>query len=138
MKRTKVGDASFLTLTLEGSQIPWDAISLEADARTSRASSPRLIDKLKSLTLTISLGVEHGYLIVGIGPSTDYLSSFGGDGPRLDGRPEFKPLAKFADRKLTSIGYSSQEFQRTAGRRRDPPDGRGDRAGPRPASPRRT
>ncbi len=113
VKRVKVGDASFLTLTEEGSQIPWDQLSWKEWEDEPGEFAP-VIDKLKGLTLTVSLGVQHGYLILGVGPSTDYLSSFGGDGPRLGGRPEFKPLARFADRKLTTIGYSSQEFQRTA------------------------
>ncbi len=111
VKRTKIGDASFLTLTLEGSQIPWDQFSWKQLEDKPGEFAP-VIDRLKSLTLTISLGVDHGYLIVGIGPSTEYLSTFAGHGPRLDGRPEFKPLAKFADRKLTSIGYSSKEYLR--------------------------
>jgi hypothetical protein len=62
------------------------------------------------MTLTISLGVHHDYLMLGIGASADHLARLGGAGPRLDQQAEFKPLAKFADRKLTGISYNSKEF----------------------------
>ena len=113
VKRTKVGDASFLTLTLEGSQIPWDQTPLKKLEDNPGEFTP-VIDKLKALTVTVSLGVEHGYLLLGVGPSTDELTRFGGKGPHLDGQAAFKPLAKFADKKLTSIGYSSKAFLQSA------------------------
>ena len=110
VKREKVGDASFLTLTIDGSQVPWNSIpwnKLEDKPGEFKA----LRAKLKAMTLTISLGVHHGYLMLGIGATTDFLARLGGKGPRLDQTAEFKPLAKFADRKLTSISYSSKEFR---------------------------
>ena len=84
VKRTKVGDASFLTLTLDGAQVPWDSIPWKQYEDKPGEFAP-VIDKLKSLTLTISLGVEHGCLVLGVGPSADYLSSLGGEGPRWTG-----------------------------------------------------
>ena len=109
VKRIKVGDGSFLTLTLESSLLPWDQFSLKQLEDKPGEFAPA-IDRLKKLTVTISLGVEHGYLLVAVGPSADYLATFGGHGPRLADRPEFKPLAEFADQKLTSISYSSKAF----------------------------
>ncbi len=113
VKRTKVGDSSFLTLTADGSQVPWDAIPWDKIEDRPGEFKP-LVRKLKALTLTIAVGVRHDYLLVSIGGSTEPLTRLGGDGPRLDQRPEFKPLAKFADRKLVSIDYSSQELNRLA------------------------
>jgi hypothetical protein len=110
VKRAKVGDASFLTLTIDGSQVPWDAIAWDK-VEDKPGEFKALRAKLKAMTLTISLGVHHGYLMLGIGASADHLARLGGDGPRLDQQAEFKPLAKFADRKLTSISYSSKAFR---------------------------
>ena len=109
VKRTKIGDASFLTLTVDGSQIPWDLIPWKKLEDKPGEFGPA-IDKLKGLKLTISLGAEHGYALLAVGPSADYLSTFGGPGASLAARPEFKPLAKFADRRLTSIGYTSKAY----------------------------
>ena len=105
VKRTKVGEASFLTLTVEGSQVPWGQVPVKKLEDNPGEFAP-VIDKLKGLTLTVGLGVSHGYLLLGVGPSTDELARLGGDGPHLDGQAAFKPLAKFADKKLTSIGLS--------------------------------
>ncbi len=113
VKRTTVGDSSFLTLTADGSQVPWDAIPWDKVEDKPGEFKP-LLRKLKALKLTIAVGVSHDYLMVSIGGSTEPLTRLGGDGPRLDQRPEFKPLAKFADRKLASISYSSKEFNRLA------------------------
>ncbi len=109
VKRAKVGDASFLTLTIDGSQVPWDSIPWDK-LEDKPGEFKALRAKLQAMTLTISLGVDHGYLMLGVGASTDFLSRFGGDGPGLDQKAEFKPLTKFADRKLTSISYCSKEF----------------------------
>jgi hypothetical protein len=113
VKRTKVGDASFLTLTLEGSQVPWDQVPIKRLEYDPGEFGP-VMDKLKGLTLTVSLGVEHGYLLLGVGPSTDELTRFAGKGPHLDGQAAFKPLGKFSDKKLTSIGYTSKAFLQAA------------------------
>ncbi|HVS36698.1 MAG TPA: hypothetical protein VMS17_14150, partial [Gemmataceae bacterium] len=109
VNRAKVGEGDFLTLTGEAAQLPWDQIQIQNFEDKPGEFAP-VIDRLKSLKVTISLGVEHGYVLFAIGPSTDYLSTFGGAGPRLADRPEFKPLAEFADQKLTSIGYTSKAF----------------------------
>ncbi len=109
VKREKVGDASFLTLTIDGSQVPWNSIAWDKlEEKPGEFNALRA--KLKAMTLTISLGVQHDYLMLGIGASTEHLARLGGKGPRLDQKAEFKPLAKFADRKLTSISYTSKEF----------------------------
>src|SRR5262249_3446464 len=53
----------------------------------------------------------HGdYLLLAFGESTAVVSRLGGV-KNLAGRPEFKPLQKFADKKLTSIGYVSQALR---------------------------
>jgi hypothetical protein len=111
VKRAKVGDSSFLTLTLDGSQVPWDQIPVK-DYEDKPGEFAPLFKALKTRTLAVALGVHQGYLVLSIGATTDHLARLGGAGPRLAGRAEFKPLAKFADRKLTSIGYASEALAR--------------------------
>jgi hypothetical protein len=113
VKRTKVGDAAFLALTLDGSQIPWDQVPWK-QIEDKPGEFAQLAAKLKALTLTVSLGVSQGYLMLGVGPSADHLARLGGTGPHLDQSAELKPLAKFADKKLTSIGYASKTFNQSA------------------------
>src|SRR5262249_46646785 len=57
------------------------------------------------------LGVRDGYLLLAVGPSTAALTRLGGKGERLADRPELKPLRKFADKRLTSVGYVSKDFK---------------------------
>ena len=56
VKRTKIGDSSFLTLTADGSQVPWDAIPWDKVEDKPGEFKP-LLRKLKALTLTIAVGV---------------------------------------------------------------------------------
>jgi hypothetical protein len=109
LRRANVGGHSFLTLTLDGSLVPWDEVPFK-DFEDKPGEFDPLVKKLKGLKLTISLGVRDGYLLLAVGPSTASLARLGGKGERLADRPEFKPLRKFADRRLTSVGYVSKAF----------------------------
>ena len=44
-----------------------------------------------------------------LGPSTEVLTRLGGPAP-LGSREELAPLAKYADRRITSVAYSSKRF----------------------------
>jgi hypothetical protein len=107
IKRTKVGDGSFLTLNLDGGMIPWDDIDWK-DLEEAAGEFDGVRKKLKKVKLTVSLGVRHGYLLFALGSTTEGIAQLGGEGPRLTGRPELKPLVRAADKRLTSIGYSSK------------------------------
>ena len=109
IQRVKINDGNFLTVRLDGALVPWDDIPWKNFEDQQGEFAP-LITKLKGMTLTFSIGVQHGYLMFGVGSTTDHLARVGGAGPSLSTLPEFKPLAKYADRKLTSIGYLSQKF----------------------------
>jgi hypothetical protein len=108
-KRVKVGTDNFLTLTLDGSMVPWDQIPFDSLEEKEGQFAP-LVKKLRGLKLTVSLGVRDGYLLVSLAPSTDAVTRLGAKGPRLLDRAELKPLAKFADKRLTAISYASQTF----------------------------
>ena len=51
--------------------------------------------------------MRDGYLLLSIGESFDHLAKLK-DGKHLVDRAEFKPLAKFADKRVISISYSSK------------------------------
>jgi len=108
LKRSKSGSASTLAYALDGTlvpwdQIPWDRYDLDAD------DYEELITKLKGMTVTVAVTVKDDYLLVTVGGNTKGVERFGA-GAALSSRPEFVPLAKFADRRLTSISYSSEKL----------------------------
>ncbi|MBX9624331.1 MAG: hypothetical protein K2X82_11035 [Gemmataceae bacterium] len=110
-KRVKVGGDEFLVLNLDGSLVPWDMLPLAQFEEKEGEFAP-LLDRLKKLTLTVAVGVREGYLLVAVGPSAEHLAKFGGAGPKLAGRPEFKPLEKVAGKPLTAIGYTSAALRK--------------------------
>jgi hypothetical protein len=109
-KRAKVGDSSMLNLTLDGTLVPWDEIPIK-DYEEKEGEYDALLKKLKGLKLSISLGVHQGYIVLAVGQSVEQLAAIGGKGQRLGQLPEFKPLAKFADKPITSIGYVSKALK---------------------------
>ena len=108
-KKTKVGDHEFLVLELDGGMIPWDEVPLDTfrNLEANEGDVDKLVERLKQSKLVVAIGLRGEYLVVSIGSSLDCLKKLG-TGPRLIDRDEFKPLAKFADRRLTSIGYMSK------------------------------
>ena len=114
VKKEKINDSNFLTLTLDGSLVPWDMIPIK-DIEDKPGEFAPVIAQLKKLTLTISVGVQKDYLLFSIGGNTAQLAKIGGAGAKLATRVEMKPLAKFADKKLVSVGYASKAFLAQAG-----------------------
>lgn len=112
-KREKVGDDEYLTLSLDGSQVPWDDLPW-ADAEEEPGEFDELRDALNKLTLVVSLGVHGKYLLLSIDDSTGGLARLG-TGPVLADAKEFAPLAKFKDRKLVSLSYMSQKLAERLG-----------------------
>ena len=109
--RDTIGKGEFLTVSLDGSMVPWHEIPLEGLEDSDRAQIDKLIEKGKKLTATISLGVINDYLVLSIGESTDNLKNLG-QGKLLVDRMELAPLKKFANKPLTSIGYVSDTFMK--------------------------
>jgi hypothetical protein len=107
-KREQLAGGSFLTLTLDGSLVPWQAIPFK-DFEQKEGEFDKLIKKLQELKLTITLGMREGYLLFALGESSAVLKKLGGN-QRLVDRPEFKPLARHTDKRLTGISYASQAF----------------------------
>lgn len=112
-KRTKVGGTEFLTLTLDGKLVPWEQVPIQQFEQQKGEFEP-LLKKLKELKLTITVGVRDGYLLLSFDETTEALARLG-KGKKLTERPELKPLNRFADRRLTSIGYLSESLARKVG-----------------------
>ena len=110
-QRTKVGDAEYLTLTLDGAMVPWHEIPFE-DLEDQPGQYDKLKKKLGQLKLAISLGVQKGYVILSLGPSNDHLAKLG-QGTSLADHPKLAPLRAHPDRRYTGIGYVSKEFMQS-------------------------
>jgi hypothetical protein len=111
LKRATIGGHSYLTFALDGAMVPWDP-QVVAKIR-SLAATPddgdKLIEHLKKTTLVISLGLRDDYLLLAIGPSTEVLARLG-EGAPLRSLPELAAVAKFADKRICSVGYVSKKL----------------------------
>jgi hypothetical protein len=112
-KRVQIGSGTFLTLELDGSLIPWDQIPFD-DLDLDKDQVKKLRGTLEKLTLHIHLGVSGDYVLLSLAGSPGLLGKLGGKGPKLGDREEFKPLAKYADKKLNSVGYTSKALRQSA------------------------
>lgn len=114
-KKTKVGDYDYLVLELDGEMIPWDEVPTDKlkEFELEEGDAQTVIDRVKDSKLVIALGVRDDYLLAMIGSSLECLEKVGQD-ERLIDRPEFKSLEKFLDKRLTSIGYLSEDMNRQA------------------------
>jgi hypothetical protein len=112
IKEEQVGGGDFVTISLDGSLVPWDEVL--QDAGEMRSEMEALVEKVKPLTLVISLGVWNDYFLISIGDTTEHLASLG-QGGLLANRPEMAPLANYASREITDIGYVSEALMQEAG-----------------------
>ena len=92
---------------------PWDPGVVEKirSLATTPADGDKLIEHLKKTTLVVSLGLRDDYLLLAIGPSTDVLAKLG-KGTSLRSLPELAAVAKFADKRICSVGYLSKTLNR--------------------------
>jgi hypothetical protein len=112
LERKNIRGSEFLTLSLDGSLVPWDQLPLD-QLDVDEAQRDVLIGKLKSMTFAIGLGVYDGYLIFSIGDNVDHLSRLG-QGGLLANRPELAPLREHATKPITSVGFVSGTFMQRA------------------------
>lgn len=110
IKRTKLGTGDFLTISFDGAMIPWKEIPFK-ELEATEGEFDDLVKKIKQMKLVVSLGIRDNYVLLGMGESTSMLAKLG-EGPSLRSRPEFKKLAPFADRRLTSVGYVSEALMK--------------------------
>lgn len=110
-KKTRVGDHEYLTLTLDGTMIPWDEVPVGRlrETELNEGDVDKVMARLKKLTLTVTFGLRGDYLVLAVGSSTECVAKLGG-GKSLATRKEFAPLEKFAEKRLTSLAYVSESF----------------------------
>jgi hypothetical protein len=121
LKRAKVAGGDFLVLSLDGSMVPWDQLSIR-DREDDSGEYEDLVKKLNGLKLTVHLGVRDNYLLLALGDSAAGLERLG-KSERLADRSEFKPLARFADRRVSSIQYLSRALAAKVGTSKKDIDG---------------
>jgi hypothetical protein len=111
LQRKTVGGHSYLTLTLDGSMVPWDSEIIDKihSLADTPADGDKLIERLKRTKLVISLGLCDDYLILAIGSSTDALAQLGA-GASLRSAPELASVAKYADKRICSVEYVSKAW----------------------------
>jgi hypothetical protein len=73
------------------------------------AKLQKLVEHVKNMEFVLAMGVRDKDLLISIGSSADCIKNLGSSARLID-RPEFKPLEKFVDKRLTGIGYASKEF----------------------------
>jgi hypothetical protein len=108
-KKEKLPGGEFLTLTLDGGMVPWQQFPFKKFER-KEGEFDALVKELAQLRLTLALGIRNNYLLLSIGASTNILKTLGAD-TLLSDRPELKPLAARAEKRITSIAYVSRALQ---------------------------
>src|SRR5262245_37174485 len=106
----QIGGKTFRILQVSGKMLPWDMIPIGAFEEQA-GDLDKLVKRIKELKLTVALGLRDDFLLWRIGEGTAGIEALG-KGAALAGIKEMKPVAKFADKKLTSISYVSKEFQK--------------------------
>lgn len=111
--KEKIGSVEYLTLRLDGSLVPWEQIPLD-NAGDQADAVKQLFEKLKTMTLVISLGVRDNYLLMSLGSDNNLLSKLGGT-PLLHDADELAPLRAKPDLAYTGIGYISTAMMKQLG-----------------------
>ena len=93
-KRHKAAAGEFLTLTLDGSMVPWQQFPFE-DFEKEPGQFDKLRERLASLKMSLSVGLRDGYVLVSIN-GTGQPPAHLGQGSKLAEQPEFKRLTPFA------------------------------------------
>lgn len=113
IKREKVAGGEFLTLNVDGSMVPWDQFPLN-DIEKQPGEFKGVMQQLKNMKVAVSVGVRGNYLLLAVGSSSANIAKLGKGKSLLD-LPEFKPFAKFADQRITSITYVSKAMSARVG-----------------------
>ncbi|MEK6248369.1 MAG: hypothetical protein N2C12_09335, partial [Planctomycetales bacterium] len=108
VKREKIGEGDYLTITVPGSMVPWDEIPF-SELQEEEGQYNALQKKLRKLNCVVSLGVRDDYVILAIGDSTDDLAKIG-KAPLLADHEKLAPLKAAGTHRYTGIGYASSEL----------------------------
>jgi hypothetical protein len=111
LQRKTIGGRSYLTFTVNGGMVPWDKEVVDKihSLAATPADGDKLIAHLKKTTLVVSLGVCDGFLVLAIGPSSDALAKLGA-GETLRSAPEMAAVAKYAEKRISSVSYACKKW----------------------------
>jgi hypothetical protein len=111
LNRETIGENEYLVLRLNGKLIPWDKVPMDKlkELVDDEAKLQILVEHVKNMEFVLAMGVRDNDLLISFGSSADCIKSLGSTARLID-RPEFKPLEKFVDKRLTGISYASKEF----------------------------
>ncbi|MFM8435603.1 MAG: hypothetical protein ACKOBP_09745, partial [Planctomycetia bacterium] len=110
LQRRKVGGGEVVTFTIDGSTLPWDDMTRDATEGLDGEALDKVLDRLRSLDLVISLGVVGDRVIFSIGDSADHLDKLAtaAGKPGLVATKPFEPLVADKGRRLTAVSYLSE------------------------------
>lgn len=109
LRRSRLAGGDFLTLSMDGQAVPWDQIPFQNWEDEPGQYRP-LVEKLKTLKLLLAIGIRDGYVLAALGSSDAVLAKLG-TGESINKLPEFKPLSRFAEQRLTAVTYASQALR---------------------------
>ncbi|MCH7688290.1 MAG: hypothetical protein IH899_16670 [Planctomycetes bacterium] len=107
-KKSTIGGHEYLTFTVDGEMVPWDQVPIASMEETEGEFNP-LLEKLKSLKLTITLGVRNDHLLLAFGESSEHLKALDSKKLLYD-RSEFEPLRKHGEKRISGVSYISRQF----------------------------
>lgn len=111
LNKETIDDREYLVLRLDGNMIPWKEVPMDElkEIADDEAGLQKLVEHVKNMEFVLVMGVRDNDLLISLGSSIDCIKNLGSS-QRLIDLPEFKPLEKFADKRLTGIGYVNKEL----------------------------
>jgi hypothetical protein len=110
LARRKVAGGEVVTFTIDGATLPWDDLTREATEGMDGEALDKVLDRLRSLDIVISLGMIGDRVVLSIGDSADHLDKLAVSGgkPGLVTTKPFGPLVADKDKRLTGVSYMSE------------------------------
>ena len=110
LARRKVAGGEVVTFTIDGATLPWDDLTREATEGMDGEALDKVLDRLRSLDIVISLGMIGDRVVLSIGDSADHLDKLAASGgkPGLVTTKPFGPLVADKDKRLTGVSYMSE------------------------------
>ena len=118
LKRTKIAGGEVVSLTLDGSQVPWREVLREQMEGVADEDADKVLAKLESLDIVIAVGLIGDRVILSLGDSIDHLNKLVVNKGSLNAgggvmtTPAFAPLREHKDRAITGIFYMSEALAR--------------------------
>jgi hypothetical protein len=111
LNRETIGENEFLVLRVDGKMIPWEKFPGDEFKQLvdNEADLDKLIEHVKKMEFVFAMGVREKDLLISFGSSLDCIKNLGSK-ERLIDLAEFKPLEKYADKRLAGISYVSKQF----------------------------